>query len=152
MWSWSTCRSYLPILGIFCQLMCTIWPAFIPQAHKKLSRVFHSSLAPLLPKIITDKCLFRSQHLAMCPCMLFHKQPRSWRLLRNTPSTVWTGPVEGLRTAPTHFNFLAPSQERWCSTEFRRTRVSRKQESPISNDSPAQARNHWKNTDFYHGR
>ena len=38
-----------------CQLLCTFWPEFVPQGHKELSRVFHSSLAPLLPKIITDK-------------------------------------------------------------------------------------------------
>ena len=133
--SWSTCRNNIPTLGLSFQLMRTFWSAFASQGHKEFSRVFHSSLAPLLPKIITDKCLFRSQHLAMCPSMLFHKQTR-WRgLLKNTPSTVWTGRFESLRTTPTTFSLLAPSQERWCSTEFRRTRVSWQQESQVSHDS-----------------
>ena len=91
--SWSTRRSYFPTRSLSCQLMCTFWPAFVP-------------LAPLLPKIITHKCLFRSQHLAMCPSMLFHKQPRSRGLLRDAPR----------------------------STESRRTSVSRQRESQISNN------------------
>ena len=64
-----------------------------------LSIFFDSSFTPLSPKIITGKCFFRSQHLTISPSMLFRKQPCSWGLLKNTPSTVWTGPVESLRTA-----------------------------------------------------
>ena len=103
--------------------------------QKKLSRIFHSSLTPLFPEIITDKCLLRLQHLAMSPSMPFRKQPRSWGLLTNTPSTVWTRPAESLRTKPTSFILRGPSQERWRSTEFCRARVSRQQETQISNNN-----------------
>ena len=99
-------------LGLPCQLMCTFWPAFVPQGHKDLTRILCSSSTPLFPKIITDKCLFRLQHLAMRPSMPFRKQPRSRCLLRNTPSTVWTRPVKSLRATPTNLNFLGPNQKR----------------------------------------
>ena len=110
----------------------TFRPAFIPQSHKKLARFFHSSLTPLLPKVITNKYIFRSQHRAMSPSMLFRKQPRSWGFFRNTPPTVWTRPVESLRTTPTSFNLLAPNQERWWRKEFCRTRTSRATKCPKS--------------------
>ena len=73
--SWSTCRSSLPTLGLPCQPMRTFWPAFVPQVHEELTQFFYSSFTPLFPKIITDKCLFRLQHLTMSPSLLFHKQP-----------------------------------------------------------------------------
>ena len=84
--SWSTRRGYLPTLGLTCQLMCTFWPAFIPQGHKELTRILYSRFTPLFPKVITNKCLLRLQHLAMRPSVLLRKQPRSWGLFRNTPS------------------------------------------------------------------
>ena len=67
--SWSTRRGYLPTLGLSlsCQLMCTFWPAFIPQGQKGLTRILYSSFTLLFPKIVTNKCLLRLQHLAMIP-------------------------------------------------------------------------------------
>ena len=122
--SWSTRRGYLPTLGLPCQLMCTFWPVYIPQGHKELTRILYSSFTPLFPKIITNKCLLRLHHLAMSPSMLLRKQPRSLGFFSFAPSTVWTRPIKRLRATPTNVNHLGPSQERWRSTEFRRTRVS----------------------------
>ena len=141
--SWSTRRGYLPTLGLTCQLMCTFWPAFIPQGHKELTRILYSRFTPLFPKVITNKCLLRLQHLAMRPSMLLRKQPRSWGLFRNTPYTLWTRPVKRLRATTTNLNFLGPSQERWRSTEFRRTRVSRQQETQISNNNGTLLQHRW---------
>ena len=88
------------------------------------TRILYSSFTPVFPKIITNKCLLRLQHLAMSPSMLFHKQPRSRSLLKDTPSTVWTRRVESLRTTPTCFNLLGPREECWRSTVCRKTRVA----------------------------
>ena len=122
--SWSTRRGYLPTLGLSCQLMWTFWPVYIPQGHKELTRILYESFTPLLPKIITNKCLLRLHHLAMSPSMLLRKQPRSLGFFSFTPSTVWTRPIKRLRATPTNVNHLGPSRERWRNTEFRRTRVS----------------------------
>ena len=65
--------------------------------------------------------------------MLFRKQPCDSSGTHHPQSG--QDQSESLRTAPTHFNFLAPSQERWRSTEFRRARVPGRQESQISHDS-----------------
>ena len=103
------------------KITCATSPKQMGSTDESFSNTFS--------KLITDKCLFRLQHLTMSPSMLFRKQPCSWRFHRNTPSTVRTGPFESLRTTPTSCNLFVPSQERWCSTEFRRTRVSWQQES-----------------------
>ena len=44
----STRRGNLPILGLSYQLMCTLWPAFIPQGHKELTRILSSRLLPFV--------------------------------------------------------------------------------------------------------
>ena len=153
----STRRSYHPILGLTYQMMGTFWHAFIPQGHERRSRFFSQQPHTLVSeKSSRTSVFFGSQHLAKCPSMLIRKQPRTRGLLKNTPSTVWTKPVESLRTTPTSFNLLCPSQEHWCSTEFRRTRASWQQEVPhlerFWHAPQSQARNHWKSTDFYHGK
>ena len=42
-----------------CQLMCTFWPAFVPQGREELTGILYSSFTPLFPKTTTNKSLLR---------------------------------------------------------------------------------------------
>ena len=115
--------------------MCTIWPAFIQQGHKELTRILHSSFTPLVSENHHEQVSSPFATPGHAPKHAASQAATLVGFFTNTPSTVRTRPVKRLRATPTNLNFLGPSQERWRSTEFRRTRVSRQQETQITNNN-----------------